>query len=733
MRCAALSARRAVIGTLAASALLGMSAAQASNVNVFVLAPQPPSTLETVEKHGTDKPKYAHSYAIPYSSLEKQIQKAIDSQADIDLTGTEKCPSACPDVHWRVKVDTSFNFTQHGQPVIKTFGDPQANGVEVSLQTQFHLRFDIHTRAWIKPVTGEVGKEVPLVVDLVIGLKANSKLNLWPTVISQVVPCTVTQAPVTACVLLTLDGKNYDLSGLNGAAIELGAELGAIIGASPLGAGIGGELGALVGALGGEAAAEAAKARIQSEADKALNAAMQVASQMATQLGSQYLDAKVTQANALKDFVMKTKLPGINKSYEELANAFGVSFDVQTVKYGSDLNVYVTPRFAAVAGNGKIQGKLRLPKEACVYMKTGWGYVPMGFQTVNADLAAKAGSSCSAVLGASSIKPSGYLGANPASASIGAKPLQTWKPVGSGTLTGNLSVYSHGEAPPSQDGGLPSHTTTGYYECGFAATGLPNADFVELGITGEAGKRLGYDRTPRYLEVTAAGLQAVLDNDWNPVTGNVIIGGEGQCTSGSVQAPHYEARSWLDRVQDLFDPDKCPNCDVREIDDRLQITNPDPLMQIPALAALIGALERGEPLPATGAHVAPQAPGSYMAPQTTWGTQQQAPVPQQQWQQPQWQQQQQWQQQPQWQHPQGQQPQGQAQPQWQQPTAPQATTPHAVTPQAPLLQPRAQQPIAPRTQTAPQALDSQSGAQQQPSTVRPQLQPRIQKKVETPK
>lgn len=588
---------QSVVLLLAAFTFLSTPWANAADVRVFVLAPIPPNSLKTVETQGSEKPLYSHPYSIPYKSVESQIRSAIKAQGDLD-TGNQvvKCSGACPDAHWRVTVNTDFAFTKMNQPVIAAFGNPQENGVDVSLKTQFKLNINVHASVWIEPVTGKVEQTVNVPIELLIGLDAKSKLKLWPEIVSVASYCDTTKLQETACAKLTLDGKNIDLKDLKGVAIGLGTALGGSIGAimgDPFG-------GLLVGALGSNAAVKIAEQKVQAEADKILNQIMQVASIRATWLASNYVDARATQANNIKAFLLNTKVPGLNKSYQELSTALGLSFDVQTTTSSSNVNVIVTPRFTAKAAGKKLTGKFRMPKEACVYMRSQWGYLPMKMVKVNQDLASKIGMSCASLLSAADMKMYGYLGANPTVVKVGGAPLPTWQAVGTPVFTGNLLAYTHGTGRQAAPGSN-SRQSTGYYECSFEIANVPNADIIEAAFGFKLRERLTgfYGNAPsRYFEVAAAGPQIVLDDGWNVMSNGLVIGGEGQCTSGKVIAPHYQASSWLDRMNDLLDLDKCAACGIKLNEGMLEISNNEAVLQNPALKPMFNALQKGEALPA---------------------------------------------------------------------------------------------------------------------------------------
>jgi hypothetical protein len=614
-----------VKGAIAAMTMLAMPAAQAGDVRLYVLAPQPPASLQTVETQGSDKPAYAHSYDISYNTVEQQIRNEI-KKANIDLGGAVVCEGACPDVHWHVNVSNDFSFTLKNQPVVTAFGNAQDNGVDVYLKTQFKLHTVVSARLWADPATGHVEGTANVPIDLVIGMEATSKLALWPEVKSISSYCESTKLQETACVKLTLDDKNIDLSDPKGIAVGVGTALGGLIGASPLAAGIGDPLsGLIVGKLISEEAVKIAERKVQDEANKVLNNVLQVANIRATWLASNYVDAKATQANAVKSKLLDTKLPGVNKSLQELSTAFGLSLDVQTRTSSGDVHVIVTPRFAANPAGGTLAGKLRMPKEACVYGEWTMGTIPLGLQTVpgNVDLPGKVGKPCSDIISASDIKLAGYLGADPKILKVGANPLPNWKPTGSFKLIGNMTEVKHGNVLQSQlrQRGSTRRTATGYYECSFEISGLPGADIIELTFKGKAAERMaGFQKDPhRYVEVAAAGLSAALDDAWSKAGPPVVIGGDGKCGPGTVKAPHYEPEGWLDRIGDLLDMDKCAVCGVKLDEGMLKAANMKPVLENPALKPLFDALAAGRALPAatrTPATQAPatQAPGAQQAP-----------------------------------------------------------------------------------------------------------------------
>ena len=613
------------VAALAALALLATSAAHAGDVRLFVLAPQPPTSLKSVETQGSDKPAYAHSYNISFDTVEQQIRNEI-KKSNIDVGGAVICEGACPNVYWHINVNNDFAFTQKNQPVVTAFGNAQDNGVDVALKTQFKVSIVICARLWADPATGHVEGTANVPINLLIDMQANSRLALWPEVKSISSYCEATKLQETACVKLTLANSNVDLSDPKGIAVAVGTALGGLIGGSPLAAGIADPLSGLIaGELISKELVKIAEQKVQAEANKVFNAALQVASVRATWLASTYVDAKATQANAVKSKLLDAKLPGINKSLQELSDAFGLTLDVQTRTSSGDVYVIVTPRFTANPAGKTLIGKVRMPKDACVYGEWTYGTLPLGLKTVDAnlDLAGKVGKPCADIMASADIRLAGYLGADPKLVKVGANPLPNWKPLGTFKLTGNVSEYKHDKPVPTQlpaqmrrTSGSTRHAATGYYECSFEVSGLPSADIIQLEFRGKAAERMaGYQQDPhRFLEVSAGGYSAAADADWKQAGPPVVIGGEGKCTAGKVKAPHYQAESWLDRVSDLLDLDKCAVCGIKLDEGMLKASNMKPVLENPALKPLFEALEAGKPLPAATQVPATQTPATQQSP-----------------------------------------------------------------------------------------------------------------------
>ena len=570
---------KSAVALIAALSLTATQAAQAATVSLYVLAPKPPETMATLEQHGAVTPWFQRDFSIPYGAVEPLIRNEIKSKVDGTRKGTVVCTDPCPDVDWTVTITSDFSFTQKGQPVVKAFGNPQQNGVDISVHAQMRLKFNIFAKAetWFDSADGNFP------VELLIGVDASSRLNLWPSIQSQ-----------NFKFDLTLDDSNINLSDLDGEFIEKGAKIGVIIGFTPIGMALGGPagLGALLALIGAEAA-KVAEQKIKAEAENAFNLFLsKIEEQVKTEVGKR-IDAAVAQANNVKDKLLNAKLPVVNKSFQELSSAAGLTLDVQTTTPAGNVHVIVTPRFTAAAGSGVLTGKLRIPKEQCIYLKNRIvGVVPVGFSKANEDLAGKVGSSCASVFPASSFKVQGYLGANPAVAPGGGEtPLQSWKGVGTVSFTGNLANQT--VSPPGQKGLIGK--VTGYYECGYQISGLPNADFIELAPSSALAERLTdiYGGKDRYLEVSALGLKLVLDSDWKQTgTGSagLVIGGVAKCSAGS-SGTGQEA-SWWQTLKDKFDPEKCPQCGIKQNGLILEVSNPDPILNNADIRAALKPLER---------------------------------------------------------------------------------------------------------------------------------------------
>jgi hypothetical protein len=573
--------RSAAVALVTAFTLLISQMAWAARVRVFVLAPNPPNSLDWVEEHGSQIPWFSRDFLIPYDVVEQFIRDEIKQAVDGTKSDTVVCTDPCPDVDWKVVVKSSFAFTQKEQPILKAFGNPQQNGVDISLHAQMKINLDVHAEAetWFDSADGDFP------IELLIDIDASARLNLWPVLQSQDFKFD-----------LTLNKSNIDLSDIYGEAIEAGAKIGVLIGFTPIGLALGGPggLGLLLAIIGAEAA-DVAEQKIKAAADKAFNDLLKKAEQQIKAEVQKRVDPAIQQANNLKDQLLNSKLPEIGKSYQELSEAFGLTLVVQTTTPSGNVNVIVTPRFAAQAGSGNITGKLRVPKDQCIYLKY-WilGVIPLGFDPANQDLGAKVGSSCSSVFPVSSLTVSGYLGADPKIVSgSGANPLPTWKGIGNVSLTGILTDSGPVQAS-GQFGKLESEN--GYYECGFEISGLPNASIIAITPSNDLAARLTdfYGRPSRYVEVSARGQLVMLNHNWHQIIlglGGLVLGGMGQCSAGSSGTGFQQ--SWWQELKDSFDPEKCPQCGINFGGQILEISNPAPLMSEPAVKQMFDAAKRG--------------------------------------------------------------------------------------------------------------------------------------------
>jgi hypothetical protein len=224
--------------------------------------------------------------------------------------------------------------------------------------------------------------------------------------------------------------------------------------------------------------------------------------------------------------------------------------------------------------------------------------IPSELDKINTDLVPKVGSSCSSVFPASSIKASGYLGANPKTVVSGANALPTWK-AASVSFTGNL--IDHKTVT-----GSGAFQSTGYYECGFEISGLSNAAFVELLVSSPLFEMLGdygkQSKKLRYLEIAMPGQQILLDSNWKLVdtaTQGLVIGGEGQCQ------PLKFAK--VLQVLEDFPPvgcgvcgirrliNECPQCGIRKVREGLfEVTYPLALLRNPKFKGVVDALKLDE-------------------------------------------------------------------------------------------------------------------------------------------
>ena len=75
------------------------------------------------------------------------------------------------------------------------------------------------------------------------------------------------------------------------------------------------------------------------------------------------IDAAVPQPIDLKGQLLNTKLPVVNKSFQELSGAFGLTLDERAVTSPGNATVVATLRFSAAAGSAKLSGKPAFPRK----------------------------------------------------------------------------------------------------------------------------------------------------------------------------------------------------------------------------------------------------------------------------------------------------------------------------------------------------------------------------------
>lgn len=549
--------------------------AKAASVGVFVLAPTPPTSLLSIEKHG-ENPRFEKEFSIFYDHIGPLITAVIKEKVDGSKEGTAGCPTfACPDLHWKVTVKADFAFTEKGQPVIQAFGDPQQQyGVDVAVRAQVKINFDAEHKVWAvgsKSTTWKRSGEVFINVD------ASGKLDLWPMLQSQVGEPQLSDS----------DGHVFDLTDpQNFSYMHVGKFSGGYCTAAP-------------------GTCEDGRQQMEAQLNKRFFALLKAVEEHVGGAARTGIDAAVPQPIDLKGQLLNTKLPVVNKSFQELYGAFGLTLDERAVTSPGNATVVATLRFSAAAGSAKLSGKLRLPKERCTYLTGVHGVlvtrVAMGLEKMNTDLAPKVGSSCSSILPSSSMKLSGYLGANPKAIVLGSPALQTWTEVGSLKFIGNL-------IEKTAVTGSGSFKSTGYYECAFEITGLPNADFIELLTSSPLLEMLGDYADPskkqRYLEIAIPGQQQiVLDSNWKLVETTpqgLLIGGEGQCIPLQIVK--------VLQVLEEFPPEGCPacanirrlidecrHCGIRKIKEGLfEITIPLALIRNPKFKGFVDALKEDE-------------------------------------------------------------------------------------------------------------------------------------------
>lgn len=554
------SRQRLASATLAAAIAVAPTGADAAPVRarVSVAAPlvsasQASDKLSGVEQHRIMP--FNKDFAIPYEALEDQLDDAIDGLIPNKISGVEVCTDPCPDVTWSVKLNPKFKFTKKNQPTLKQIGSSGQSKVRVELKTEARLDIhaDVHAETWFDSV------DAPIDVFVVIGMTARVDVSLWPTLKAQKPGTSESGVELE----FTLVDSDMDLD-IDGKAASLGMKWGTIIGLSPVGVFAGGPILGPILAIIGDEAADAATEEIGRRFDEQVAVAFEAQTEGLEDVAHDYIDPYITQANDLKDDLLDTPIPGVNKTLEQLEDELGAEIKLHTVASTSNVHSAAVMRFSSAAAGGKVLGKVRVPKKTCEYASISVGgfkaKMPLGLVDDNQDLAAKVGQACSAVLTEKFGRKS-YLGANPKDVlGSGAQNLPNWSgSVGTLTYKGNMSQ------------------TADYYECAYELTGLPKAAILAIESGDLAERGIGVNR--RVLEVTAAGKSAVFDNQLKPLpvsggNSSLVIGGKGQCGGGSSSGGLTPSK--MKELKDMLDPEKCPQCGIKNIKGShiYEVTNP---------------------------------------------------------------------------------------------------------------------------------------------------------------
>lgn len=533
--------------TLACLLTMAPSGADAAPVRARISVAAPlvspslgPDKLGSIESHRITP--FNKDFQIPYSVLEKQIDDAIDDLVPNKISGVEVCTDPCPDVTWSVKLKPKFRFTKKSQPTLQQIGSSGQSKVRVKLKTEARLdvHADVHAETWFDSV------DAPVDVFVVVGMTATVDVSLWPTLQAKK-PGTNDNG---VDLEFTLVDSDIDLE-IDGKAAKLGMKWGTIIGLSPVGVLAGGPILGPILAFIGDEAADAATAKIGRVFDEQVATAFEEQTDGLEEVAHDYIDPYITQANDLKDGLLDTQIPGVNKTLDQLKDSMGAQIALHTTASTSSVHSAAIMRFSSAAAGGKVLGKIRIPKKVCQYASMNVGgfkaKLPMGLVPENEDLAAKVGQSCSAVISEKFGRKS-YLGANPKDVlGSGGQNLPSWSgSVGTLAYKGNLTQTSE------------------WYECAFELTGLPKAAVLAID-PGQLGAR-GIETNRRVLAVTAAGKSAVFDQELKPLptsggNSSLVIGGKGECGGGSSSGGLTPSKA--KELKDMLDPENCPQCGIK--------------------------------------------------------------------------------------------------------------------------------------------------------------------------
>ncbi|MCA9709232.1 MAG: hypothetical protein KDK70_25535, partial [Myxococcales bacterium] len=539
---------------LGAALLLATPAHAGKTARVHLQAPvdigNPANTdLRNVESYGKQA-LWSHDFSIPYGQLEGQIAKQLADtlKKEIGPSGKKKvetCSDPCPDVTWWIDYGSSFAFTKKGDPTLTKVGPSSQNRVKAQLTTRAKARVHgtLHATANV-PVPMPVGfimkeehVEVPFDLFVEVELSASAEVKLWPTL------------EVTGP---SLSGKIVSVSAdieLDGEAAELGAKVGILVGSTPFGLLHGGPLAfSTMLAVIGDSAADKAEAALEARADAMVRKGLDPALAAAEAAVRKALEPAVAKANAAKDDALKTPLPGIGKSIDQLTAGLGATMEVHTVTPGGGIALSGVLRMPNDPGQSTIGGVARVSARRCMYASFKGAMIPMGFEPINTELEAKVGQKCTVAFSGVTLDRRGYRGANPQTAlGSSAESRPTW----TGDTLGQLAW--EGTMTKGDE----------YYQCSFSASKLPNTAIVELelGATKSSGYDASYD-AERFLAQKIPGKTLVLDHGLDPVT-NVVLGGAYGCSKAG--ATIVLPPSKLKELEDLLD--NCPQCGPRVVQD----------------------------------------------------------------------------------------------------------------------------------------------------------------------
>lgn len=538
--------RPALIACLPTASLLLAPTADAAprSAKVHLQAPvniqNPTATdLDDIETYGS-KALWSESFEIPYRALEKEIRKEMSKALAKYIPAgkqVESCTDPCPDVTWQIFYTPSFAFTDENNVTLKQIGASSNN--EVRAAVKFRAKAGLTGHVWAEamvPKPMPVGfitekEEVTVPFDLFVEVEVSASVDvtLWPDL---------------AAEDIVLDAKIVDKSTnitIDGTAAKIGAEVGILLGNTPLGLASGGPLvfSTLLAVIG-DAAADAAEVEIEAKMNAAIEEHFNETLGTAQDAAKEMLTVAVASANAKKDKALSTKLPGINKSIDELRSSLGASLEIHTVTPSSNIALSGVLRMSPSKGSAAMSGKVRVPARKCIYAQMMGGRIPIGYQEVNTQLESKVGQSCASAMSGIAVEPHAYLGANPRTAlGSSADNRSSWKAnMGNVSLTGTLT-----------DGGT-------YYECGYSVTAMPNTAIMEMRVRKGTSSLAIQKEDSRFFVQKAGPKTLVLDHVFKPTT-SAVVGGTNTCTGGAGGGPRWTPSKVKELAEMLTG---CPEC-----------------------------------------------------------------------------------------------------------------------------------------------------------------------------